>query len=178
MLIKINSPSFLGKVRKYLKGLGFWFKEFNDTEYKIEVTAEERSKTHRGNRNTNLNPPKAWETCASLVQIWDWDELGRGPWPNNREIQPAGECANPSMLSYISCPKSCIKYKPTNIEASIYIAERVAEEHERRAKVLRYQVQFLKTTDLQYREAIKIGGMFIYENGKFIIRLPSKEEMS
>lgn len=192
VLIRIKDSLILEKVRKYVGLLGLWLKEFNEPEYRVDVTAEERTQVLRNhNCEGSLNPPNAWKTCSSLVQIWDWDNLGRGPWrandgvytskndpaPNGkgwviekgRKIRVAGECAAPRNLNYITCHQWCTKYEPRSIDASIFVAEQVAKEHERRAKILRSQIEYLKQTDLNYREAIKTGGVFEYKNGKFVI---------
>ena len=194
LLIKVNDVAILEKVRGFLGLLGLWFNEFNDLEYRVDVSAEERSEIlySRGHHGS-LNPYRAWETCNFFVQAWDFDNLGR-IWPKNEEElkravddapegkgwivengkkkRVAGECGNPLMLNDISCSKWCPKYEPMNIPAAIFVTEKVLQEHERRALVLRSHVEYLKTTDLQYREAIKIGGVFEYKNGKFIIAPP------
>lgn len=192
LLIKVRDITVLEKIRAYLHSFGLWFKEFNDTEYRADVSAEERSQVlhNRGCRGS-INPVRAWETCNSFVQVWDWDNLGR-IWPKSedeikrcgdtapegkgwviedgKKIRVAGECDAPRMLNDISCPKWCTKYEPISIEAAIFVAEQVIQEHERRAQVLQKQVEYLKTTDLLYREAVKTGGVFEYEKGKFVIR--------
>lgn len=194
LLIKIDEVAILEKVRTLLNQFGLWFKEFNDPEYRVEVSAEERSQVihNRGCRGS-LNPNRAWETCDSFVQAWDFDNLGR-IWPKSeyelktkgdtapkgkgwiiegdKRIRVAGECSNPSMLSDISCPKWCQKYEPMSIEAAIFVSEKAVEEHERRTQVLRGQIKYLKTTDLSYREAIKEGGIFEYKDGKFVVQHP------
>lgn len=194
LLINIDNVAVLEKVREYLKRFNLWFKEFDDPEYRVEVSAEERAQViHRSGCHGSLNPNRAWETCASFVQAWDFDNLGR-IWPKSedelkrngdtapdgkgwitrdgKKIRVAGECGAPSNLSDIYCPKWCTKYEPVSIEATVFVAEQVAKEHERRAQMLRGQVEYLKTTDLLYREAIKMGGIFEYKDGKFIIQHP------
>lgn len=192
LLIKVNDIAILEKVRGFLSQLGLWFKEFSDPEYRVDVSAEERSQVLR-NRGCHgsLNPNRAWETCNFFVHVWDLDNLGR-IWPKDEEeiertgdtapegkgwildgeekIRVAGECANPRMLNNISCPKWCEKYEPMSIEAAIFVAEQVAKEHERRVLMLHKQIEYLRATDLLYREAIKTGGVFEYKEGKFIIR--------
>jgi len=192
VLIRIKYSVVLEKVRKYLGLLGVWIKEFNEPEYCVDVTAEEREQfLHNRNCDGSLNPPNAWKTCSSLVQIWDWDNLGRGPYParesilekkndpapsgkgwvieKGKRIRVAGECAAPRSLNYITCYKWCTRYEPTSIDATVFVAEQVIAEHERRAKMLRSQIEYLKQTDLDYRQAIKTGGVFEYKNGKFVI---------
>ncbi|MFA5997523.1 MAG: hypothetical protein WC791_03485 [Candidatus Paceibacterota bacterium] len=196
VLIRINSDTILQKVRKYLALLGLWVKEFNDPEYRVDVSAEERAQViHSRGCRGSLNPNRAWESCASFVQVWDWDNLGR-IWPKHetdlkkkgdtapqgkgwiiegdKKVRVAGDCGNPTGLSDIYCPKWCEKYEPINTTAAIFVAEQVIEEHERRAKMLRAQIERLKQIDLQYREVIKTGGIFEYKDGKFIISTPDK----
>ncbi len=93
-----------------------------------------------------------------------------------RNVRVAGECANPEMLNYISCPLSCTKYQPTSIEAAVCVARQVAEEHERRAKALYNQIEFLEKTDKEYREAIETGAVFDYRGGTFIIPPPAEQK--
>lgn len=192
LLIKVENIAVLEKVREYLNRIGLWFKEFNDPEYRVDVSAEERSQVlHSRGCHGYINPPRAWETCASFVQVWDLDNLGR-IWPKNegeiersgdtapegkgwiisgnKKARVAGECADPLSLNDISCPKWCTKYRPMSIEAAIFVAEQVIQEHERRVQVLQRQVEYLKTTNLSYREAVKTGGVFEYEKGRFVIR--------
>lgn len=189
ILLRVKDDSLLNKVRAYLKRLGCWVREFNEPEYRVDVTAEERVEAFRRHRGQGsyVNPPAACATCASMKQIWDWDSMGRGPWaamkhdPNTAphgkgwvrdrdgRHRVAGECANPTMLNHISCPMWCPKYEPTSIEAHIYVAKRVIEEHEHRAKELRMQIEFLRQSDTGYREVIRTGGVFEYRNGKFVV---------
>lgn len=192
LLIKVSNTAVLEKIREFLGRFGLWFKEFNDPEFRVDVSAEERSQfLHNRGCHGSLNPWRAWETCSSFVQAWDFDNLGR-IWPKDeselertgdtapegkgwiiydgKKRRVAGECADPIMLNDISCHTWCTKYEPMSIEAAIFVAEQVAKEHERRAQVLRSQVEYLKATDLQYREAIKTGGVFEYKEGKFVIR--------
>lgn len=194
LLIKVSDVAVLEKIRAYLHSFGLWFKEFNDPEYRVDVSAEERSQVlHNRGCHGSLNPPRAWETCNSFVQAWDWDNIGR-IWPKDesgikrcgdtapegkgwiiedgKKIRVAGECGAPRSLNDISCPKWCTKYEPMIIDAAIFVAEQVIQEHERRVQVLRRQVEYLKTTDLLYREAVETGGVFEYEKGKFVIRKP------
>jgi len=164
----------LNLLRKYLKKMKFWVREFSEPRYNVRVTAEERlaNLTQR----EDLNPPRAWETCSSLVQIWDWDPLGRGPWPadnsdfngkdpaprrkgfitsedGNRQKRIAGECANPLRLNYISCPKFCTKYTPIGTEPVIYVLEKTIGELERRIATLRAEIDTVRSADKQYRES-------------------------
>jgi len=193
ILIRIEDGTVLKKVCEYLRRLKCWFREFNEPEYRITVSAEERAKKIPAHMDGNLNPPRAWETCASLVQIWNWDSLNRGPWIcgikqntaprgkgfiefEGRKVRVAGECANPTALNYISCPMWCPKYEPTNIEAAIFVAQQVAKEHERRAAALYRQIEFLEKTDMGYREAVGTGAVFDYRGGTFIIPLPSEQK--
>ncbi len=192
LLIKVNNTTILEKVCEYLGHLGLWFKKFDDPEYRVDVSAEERSHvlSDRGCKGA-INPHRAWETCNSFVHVWDRDNLGR-IWPKDeseikitgdtapkgkgwiiydgKKRRVAGECADSIMLNHISCTKWCTKYEPMSIDAAIFVAEQVAKEHERRAQVLRRQIEYLKTTDLLYREAIETGGIFEYDKGKFVIR--------
>ena len=194
LLIKVSDNTIVEKIRAYLNSFGLWFKAFNDPEYLVDVSAEERSQVlhNRGCRGS-INPIRAWETCASFVQAWDIDNLGR-IWPkaeweikkygdsapegkgwvieDGKKIRVAGECAAPRMINHISCYLWCTKYEPISIEAAIFVAEQVIQEHERRAQVLCRHVEYLKTTDLLYREAIKTGGVFEYKEGKFVIMRP------
>lgn len=192
LLIKVNDVAGLEKIREYLGKLGLWFKEFNDPEYRVDVSPAERAQViHDRGCRESLNPHNAWRTCGSFVRAWDFDNLGR-IWPKDKadierkgdtapegkgwiiedgkKIRVAGECGNPKMLTDISCDKWCQEYEPTSIDAAIFVAEQVAQEHERRAQVLRRQIDYLKTTDLQYRDAIKTGGIFEYKDGKFVIQ--------
>lgn len=194
LLIKVGNTTVLEKIRAFLGKLGLWFKEFNDPEYRVDVSAEERSQfLYNRGCNGSLNPWRAWETCNSFVQAWDFDNLGR-IWPKNeseiercgdtapeskgwiidgnKKIRVAGECADPLSLNHISCPKWCTKYEPINTKAAIFVAEQIVQEHERRAQVLRRQIEYLKTTDLLYSEAVKTGCVFEYKNGKFVIQHP------
>ncbi|MDO8604527.1 MAG: hypothetical protein Q7K40_04015 [bacterium] len=194
LLINVDDIAILEKVRKFLGRLGLWLKEFNDPEYRVDVSAEERSQViHSRGCRGDLNPSRAWETCNSFVQAWDFDNLGR-IWPKDKadiertgdsapegkgwvvedgkKIRVAGECAAPRKLSDISCPKWCTKYEPMSVPAVIFVAQQVIQEHERRIQVLRRQVEYLKTTDLLYQEAIKTGGVFEYKDGKFTISPP------
>ncbi|MFZ2303573.1 MAG: hypothetical protein WAV98_02150 [Minisyncoccia bacterium] len=194
LFIKVDNVGVIEKVCEYLLRLGLWFKKFDDTEYRVDVSAEERSQfLHNRGCRRSLNPWRAWETCNSFVQAWDFDNLGR-IWPKDeseikrngdtapkgkgwiiehgKKIRVAGECAAPENLKHIFCYKWCTKYEPMSIESAIFVAEQVAKEHERRAQVLRRQIEYLETTDMQYREAIKTGGEFEYKNGKFVISTP------
>lgn len=193
ILLRVKDDSLLSKVRTYLKRL--WVREFNEPEYRVDVTAEERARLVRPMSSERLNPKRAWETCASFVEAWDWDSMGRGPSPkteyelkksgrntaprgkgwlkiDGRRVRVAGECANPTMLNDISCPMWCTKYEPTSIEAHIYVAEQVALEHERRAEALRRQIEFLRQTDKGYREVIRTGGVFGYRDSQFVVTDP------
>ncbi|MBI5400600.1 MAG: hypothetical protein HZB12_00575 [Candidatus Yonathbacteria bacterium] len=191
LLIKVGDATVLEKMRAYLSSFGLWFKEFNDPEYRVDVSAEERSQVlhNRGCRGS-INPIHAWETCNSFVQAWDFDLSGR-IWPKDeddikrcgdtapegkgwviedgKKIRVAGECANPRDLNHIYCYMWCTKYEPMSIDAAIFVAEQVIQEHERRVQVLRRHIEYLKTTNLLYREAIKTGGVFEYKEGKFVI---------
>jgi hypothetical protein len=189
ILIKVGDDGLLAKVRKYLAKLGVWIKEFKDPVYRVDVSVEEREEVIRANRcEGDLNPPAAWSTCASFVQAWDWDSLGRGParvlhgdkskaprgkgWgtlPNGNKMQVAGECGNPSMLTYLSCPKWCDKYEPASMEAYIFVANAVMVEHERRANALKHHIASLQVTDMNYRQAVRTGGIFLYKGGKMNI---------
>lgn len=195
IVLRINSSVLLERVRKYLKRIGCWAREFNDPEYRVQVTAEERQKHLQVVRDGNLNPGAAWKTCASFVRAWDWDSLNRGPYPksdyelkrthdtaprgkgyviiNGTKQRIAGECANPTFLNYISCPMWCTKYQPTNIEAAVFIAMEVAKEHERRAAVLYRHIESFKDADKKYREAIHEGCVFNSDDEKFKV-LPER----
>ncbi|MEK7567568.1 MAG: hypothetical protein AAB513_01435 [Patescibacteria group bacterium] len=191
ILLRVEEGLF-GKVLDFLRGLDIWFKEFNEPEYRIEVTAEERKKEiHIRHAKGYLNPGAAWKTCASFVRIWDHDSLGRGPWPKSEEeierrgdsapkgmgylvdgdkrTRVAGQCGNPVQLNYISCPKWCTQYQPASIDAMVHVAETVAAEHKRRAELLLRQAEFLKATEMNYRQVIANGGVFEYRGGKFVI---------
>ena len=87
----------------------------------------------------------------------------------------AGECANPTALNHISCPMWCPKYEPTSTEARIFVNERVIEEHERRAETLRREIEFLRETDLTYREAISGGTVSEYRDGRHAVTEPRAE---
>jgi hypothetical protein len=189
ILIKVpdSNVAMLESVKKWLRKSGIWFKGFDDTAYEVDVT----SSTRKQSSKHDLNPGRSWETCGSLVRIWDWDSLGRGPYPNNDigrkgVIDPAprgkgwtgegdakrrlaGECANPDNLHYISCPKSCEVYVPTNLEAFTFLAEAVAAEHIRRAELLRKKVAELNKNEAAYREAVRIGALPEYKEGKFTL---------
>ena len=191
MLIRIEDVSVLEKVRKYFKRLGYWLREFNEPEYHINVTAEERVERILVTRSGQLNPNAAWRTCASFVRAWDWDSLGRGPSPKSdydlkrthnaaprgkgyvkvrgEDQRVAGECANPTMLHYISCPLWCPKYQPTSIEAAIYVAKQIASEHEQRAAALYRQIESLERCDKGYREAVEKGCVFDFRGETFAI---------
>jgi len=198
ILIRTKDGVILEKIRDYLRRIGCWFREFNDPEYRISVSAEERVKNIQERQSGQLNPPGAWETCASFVEIWDWDSMDRGPWAKSpseieqngdtapkgkgfltiggRKIRVDGECANPTKLSYISCPKWCTKYEPTSIESLVYLTRQVAKEHERRATALHHQIEILERTDKTYREVIETGDAFNYRDGKFVIPAPTEQK--
>ena len=186
--------SVWAKVQKYLQRLGVFFRTFPQIEYRVVVTAEERNAA-RSNRGGDLNPPQAWKTCASCKQVWD--EESRGPWPKYpHELERtgntaprgkgwvedqygrrrvAGECANPIMLNYISCPMHCTRYEPTTIEGLVWLSEHVAEEHRRRAELLQNQAEFLRQTAMTYEEVIASGKVFSHRGGRFQLADPGDE---
>lgn len=197
MFVLINiDGALLTKVLAYLKRLGIWHRQFPEKVYDVIVTPQDRVEAIRRNHNRGqLNPNRAWETCASFVQAWDWDSMGRGPWPRRENAierngdnappgkgyvtvpggQPkrvAGECANPTGLDYIWCTHWCPHYQPTTIEGLIYMAESTAAVHEARAATLRRQADWLRQVDAGYEQAISSGKVWRYENGKFVITEP------
>lgn len=195
VLLKIENE-LLTKVLTYLKRLKIWHRTFPQKVYDVVVTAEDRIEAIKRNHICNkLNPKNAWETCASFVEIWDHDNLGRGPWPRqddeierNGDSAPpgrgyvtmpdgerkrvAGDCANPTGLNYISCPTWCPFYQPTTIEGLIHMAESTAAVHEQRVRQLRDQVETLRATEEGYEAAIASGKVWRYESGKFVVTAP------
>lgn len=167
ILIRVVDESLLAVLIAYLKRKKIWFKEFKETEYQVTVTAEERAKV---SRRGSLNPGAAWETCASLRKVTHWDSLDRGPW---RTGGAAGDCANPQMLSYISCPAHCTKYEPSNLEAYTFLVEAVIREHERRIGLLRQGLARLQSADDFHRLAVSTGVTPVYKDGRFVIPLQS-----
>lgn len=184
ILLKVDNP-ILGKILSYLKRSRVWYRLFEEKMYNAIVTSEDRIATkHQLNRG-QINPKRAWETCQSFREIWDWDSMGRGPWVSGKGKAPtgkgyvidrfgnkcrvAGDCVNPQMLNYISCPDWCPNYQPTTIEGLIYLSDQARNEHIRRAESLSRQTDFLKQTELSYEEAIKTGKIIEYVDGRFIM---------
>ena len=173
ILVRVDD-SLLAKVLNYLTNLKIWFRKFEEKEYNSEISAEDRLSRIQHTRQGSMNPPVAWKTCGSLKQIWDWDPRGpsarykgdRGPDPapwgkgwitaaNGSRQRVAGECANPTMLHFISCPQWCPSYTPATVAGRTWLMEQAAEEHEARAGVLRRQVIHLRESEVQYQESIK-----------------------
>jgi hypothetical protein len=174
VLIRVDH-TLLSRVLMYLTGLRIWFKKFEEKEYRLEITDEDREERASQSKR-DINPGAAWKTCASLRQIWDWDNLGRGPWPDNNQgdkrpdpaprgkgwiMTPhgrervAGDCANPVALNYISCPKICLEYQPTTVAGQTFLMEHAATEHEERAAMLRKRIVRLRQAEEQYETSIK-----------------------
>lgn len=59
ILIRTEDTTVLERVRKYLKRVGCWLREFNEPEYHVTVSAEERVEHIRATRSGQLNPPAA-----------------------------------------------------------------------------------------------------------------------
>lgn len=159
IVLRIKDAGILLKARKYLLRLRCWFREFDEPKYQVDVTAKQRANRIHPSGGGTVNPPAAWKTCASYK--------GTGQVGCTSTI--AGTCANKRMLDSIACPRWCEMYEPTSVEAAVFVAEQVACEHDRRASELRRQIQFLQETDLQYREAIKTGGVFRYRDGQYVV---------
>jgi len=188
VLVRVEE-SLLRRLTDYFKEHGIWFKFFSEKVYDIRVTAEDRIKAFQSRRTSYyVNPSAAWRTCKQLREIWDWDNLGRGPWADSygrsknqaprgkgwitnasgHRQRVAGDCKNPNMLNYISCPMWCPDYEPTTIEGMIYLMETTAAEHDRRAATLRSQIEFLKHSEQTFEEAIKGGKIADYRDGEFV----------
>lgn len=165
--------TLVAKVLSYLSKRRVWFKKFPEKIYTMEVSAEDREERIRKTHSGSMNPPAAWETCKSMKKIWDWDNMDRGPWPNpdpkpnpaphgkgwlmenGHRVRVAGECANPTMLNYISCWRWCPMYEPTTVEGQVFLMKQTAEEHEVRASTLRSQIIHLQQSEAEFEQSIK-----------------------
>ncbi len=164
ILIRVPESHVWQALIAYLRRKKIWFKEFKEPEYQVVVTAEERSKVPgRG----NLNPPRAWETCAHLKRVTHWDNLGRGPWRDGNGV--AGECAAPEKLNHISCPMHCTRYEPGNLEAHAFLVEAVIQEYARRIDLLRQGLAALRSADDFHRLTVSTGVTPVYKDGRFVI---------
>lgn len=194
ILIRVESEGLLIRVIKYLKRNKVFHKLFSEVEYRVTVTAEDRLRRNRGNRGDTLymNPPRAWETCASCTVIWDWDSEGRGPYSLSRERRGkgvnkaprgkgwidtgrgykqrvAGDCASPNDLNYITCPHYCLHYKPIAFDGLYWLANRTIEEHRRRIDQLERSIEFWRSTTKAYEDVCRTGGFLRYEKGRFVL---------
>lgn len=145
-------------VRRYLEKLGCLLWKFEEPHYQVTVTAHARAK--HLSKDSNLNPYQAWTTCASYQ--------GEGIAADNFHL--TGTCTCPGNLNSISCVKHCTEYTPKSIEALIFLATKVAMEHDLRANALRQQIARLEGNDELYREAVASGGLIQYKDGHFSIR--------
>lgn len=187
IVLKTDDNGLLQKIVNYLRRLGVFHRLFEGATYNLAVTVKDRLERLRGSRtHAYFNPPRAWETCASCKQVWDWDNLGRGPhakdkydlrkrggntaprgkgWVMNQHghrIRVAGECANPTALSYISCPMWCPCYTPTTIEGLTFLIQSDIKEHQARIGELRRFLEFCRQSEAGFKEAIAVGGHFVF----------------
>jgi len=181
MFITINSDTesnsgAFDRLIAYLKKNKIVHCLFHDRIYDVRVKAEDRNEAF-GRKSGQTNSGGAWHTCATLVQVWDWDSMGRGPYPKSDydlkkpgsntaprgkgwvmtkfgRKRVAGECANPTKLEYFNCNMSCPKYVPRNTEGMAYVLSQIADIHEQRAAQIRKEIERLKKTDELFSEIV------------------------